>query len=114
MGGGNGIASIVWGPVVWNTLHLIASAFPDRPTEIEKKQYFAFVLNLGPVLPCQVCKSHYKQTLTDLGFCLRHVENQETFFRFIFDLHNHVNQRLGKPLMDYEYIRAKYDAIKQL
>ena len=41
--------------------------------------------------------------------------NQETFFRFVFDMHNQVNARLKKPVNDdYLYIRRKYELYKQL
>ncbi len=50
-----------------------------------------------------------------MNFNMGVFENQETLFRFVFDLHNTVNERLKKPLVeDYAYIRRRYDLYKQM
>lgn len=112
---GNGISPLVWGELQWKLLHMIASTYPENPTDIEKQNYYNFMIALGNVLPCQFCRQHYAQTLVSMNFNLGVFANQETFFKFVFDLHNVVNYRLKKPIIeDYAYIRRKYELLKQL
>jgi FAD-linked sulfhydryl oxidase len=111
----DGIAPIIWGPSAWLLLHCIAATYPANPTELVKRQYYTFILALGNVLPCPTCRSHYKRTLGELGFCIGHLSNRDTLFKFVFDLHNAVNQRLGKPVQEhYAYIVDKYKTLKSL
>ena len=115
MAGGNGITPLIWGPLQWQLLHMIASTYPENPTDIDKQNYYNYFLALGNVLPCQFCKHHFKQTLIAMNFNMGVFENQETLFRFVFDLHNTVNERLKKPIMDdYAYFRRRYDLYKQM
>jgi Erv1 / Alr family len=111
----NGISPLIWGSSMWNMLHMIASAYPENPTEMDKQNFYNFFVSLGHVLPCHFCKKHFKQTLSSLNFNINVFDSQETIFKFVFDLHNCVNARLKKPLADdYFYIRHKYELYKQL
>ncbi len=41
------------------------------------------------------------------------MKNRETFSRFIYDLHNHVNKMLGKPkYKTYEEVRDQYEMFR--
>lgn len=110
-----GISAILWGPEQWKLLHMIASSYPENPTQKDKQNYYEYMVTLGNVLPCETCRYHYKKTLTEMNFNLAVFDSQETFFRFVFDLHNEVNRRLKKPVSnDYVFVRRKYEMYKQL
>ena len=111
----NGIKPEIWGPTFWQTIHTVAATYPTKPSEIDKKQYFNYMLALGNVLPCGTCRDHFRKTLVDMDFSLNTLRNQESFFRFVFDLHNVVNKRLGKPVLrDYTKVRKLYETYKSI
>lgn len=71
---------------------------------------YHFLHSLSDVIPCPKCKRHYKENLQ------RHVPsvdcevlaNGDSLSRYIVDLHNEVNQRLGKRVWSYEEAKAVY------
>ena len=59
----------VWGPPTWFFLHSMAMSYPKRINENnpehrrKKNAMFAFLSNLGEVLPCGLCGSSYNLSL---------------------------------------------------
>ena len=87
-----------WGPSGWDFLHSIASTFPEHPTPQEKQDYEIFFKSLGSVLPCKACRPHYHD------YILQHplttaLTSRKTLVYYLFHFHNHVNRRLGKPIL---------------
>jgi hypothetical protein len=56
----------VWGKHMWASIHFIALAYPDAPTEENKNTYYSFFTNLYKVLPCHKCREHLNYTPTFL------------------------------------------------
>ena len=50
-----------WGPRLWYVLHLITFNYPENPSFIDKQHYETFFLSLQNVLPCSICREHYKK-----------------------------------------------------
>lgn len=113
-----GISPLIWGPGAWSFLHSVACTYPVAPTELQKRQYYTFMLALGNVLPCPSCREHYKKMLVEQNFCIGHLRDRETFFQFIFHLHNIVNTRLHKADHStpehYEAFKRRYEQLKNL
>lgn len=113
-----GISPLLWGPSAWHLLHSIAATYPNKPTELDIKRYYTFIISFAYVLPCPTCREHFKKTLHDKEFNINHLADRETFTKFVFDVHNVVNERLHKPRFDtpehYEYVKNKYNVLKQL
>lgn len=87
-----------WGSSGWEFLHSIASTYPEYPTPEEKQNYHLFFQSLGPVLPCKACRPHYED------YILHHpiqkaLTSRSTLAHYLFHFHNHVNRRLGKPIL---------------
>lgn len=93
---------------------MVAAAFPDTPSEQEKKCAYVFMLSLGSILPCEYCRVHYKAMLAELALSPDHFCSRDAFFRLVFDMHNKVNARLNKPQLPYAYIRDKYNELAEL
>lgn len=100
-----GLQPTCWGSGAWMFLHSIAYAYNP---EIDKEKYYNFFMNLGYVLPCEECRLHYSQNVNknELQTAL---QNQETMFRWVYDLHNQVNKQTGVPESKW----PSYDSIKQ-
>lgn len=94
----------VWGSYMWFTIHYVALGYPEKPSEIDKKNYKEFYKNLQYTIPCQKCKEHYIQMLTlDNNLILKDsiFDNKIKLFRWTVDIHNAVNKRLNKKILKY-------------
>ena len=79
-----------WGPQLWSVLH----SLPESAKSLEKLKNC-----LGNLcLPCQACQSHYDEYLSKNPPSL--IGTRTEAFDWIFDLHNEVNARLGKPRVE--------------
>lgn len=106
----NGMMTSIWGPLVWNTLHTISFNYPLNPTSTDKKNYKTFILSLGNVLPCIYCRNNFKKNLKKSNFNDKVFTNRETFSRFIYQLHNEVNEMLGKKVhLSYNDVRERFE-----
>jgi len=96
-----------WGPSTWKFLHAVSFAYPDTPSANDKKQMYELLLSVGKFIPCKKCSSHFmshlRSTLTskELSYALA---NRDTLSRFLVDVHNEVNTRLGKKSYCYERV----------
>ena len=79
-----------WGPSLWSVLHKL----PESAKSIEKLKNCLDNL----CLPCHTCQEHYDQFVQKRPPAL--IGTRTEAFDWIFDLHNEVNERLGKPKVE--------------
>lgn len=91
----NGFDVNCWGPALWASLSFIALNYPVNPTEKDQLTYSSFFRLLGPVLPCQKCSANYKAHASELDE--RHLRSRHTLIRWVFDVHNRVNESKKHP-----------------
>jgi hypothetical protein len=104
----------VWGPIFWNTMHIVSLGYPVAPTEAEKSGAKAFFESLAVVLPCPICREHYAQLLKDSaanGSLEEAVQSKGQLIYWVWDIHNKVNTMLEKPTMELD---AFLDRMKRL
>jgi FAD-linked sulfhydryl oxidase len=91
----------IWGPHGWKFIHMVALAYPVKPTEEEKLHYYSFFMSLANILPCNLCRDHYKKNL--LKYPLNDVvlASRETLVSWTINIHNEVNISNNKPIVDY-------------
>lgn len=107
---GDGMLTSVWGPSLWHSLHAISFNYPNNPTQLQKKKYRHFILNLRYVLPCKYCRINFKENLKCLPLRMKEMKSRETFSKYIYDLHEHINKMLGKKsYLSYEQVRERYE-----
>ena len=94
-----GMSPSVWGPIFWNTMHIITLGYPERPSESEKAAAAAFFESLTKLIPCPICSSHYSEFLKEMP---PQVDNRSGLIFWMFNLHNKVNARLGKSEISFE------------
>lgn len=93
----------VWGKHMWTSIHFIALAYPDVPTEQDKLTFHSFYTNLYKVLPCHKCRDHLKETLeNEYPLHANFLKNKDELFKWTFNLHNIVNKRLNKKIITLE------------
>jgi hypothetical protein len=86
----------IWGPMFWSTLHIISLAYPDDPTYAEKRAGKELFNALAQLLPCPVCRSHYKEIL-QANPVESWLDNRKSLVEWVWTMHNQVNIKLGKP-----------------
>lgn len=92
---------LAWGPSMWKTIHYIALAYPEKPTQEEKQDYKNFFLNLYKVIPCYGCAVNYQKNMEILPID-NHLDNNLTLFKWTFLMHNMVNVETGKPEIAFD------------
>ncbi len=90
------IPPTVWGPFFWMTIHIVALGYSSKPNYTEKRSAKQFFESLANLIPCPVCREHYKQHITKNPI-VPHLDNRTDLFKWTVDLHNAVNVSLGKP-----------------
>jgi FAD-linked sulfhydryl oxidase len=98
----------VWGPHGWYFLHSITLAYPDNPSDDVKMIHNNFFNSLKDILPCDKCKIHYAQNLLTYPV-ENHLENKESLFKWLVDIHNRINIDSGKREYSYDEVTELYE-----
>jgi hypothetical protein len=108
--------TVEWGPLFWPLLHGLAEragSLGDRfQQEDERQEWPRFLRAVADVLPCPNCREHYMTWIQEHPFTqLRSIpysQVREWIRRWLFDCHNDVNIRNGKPLFNYDDLTPTY------
>lgn len=91
----------VWGPIFWNAMHIVSLAYPAAPTDADKAGTRAFFESLGTVLPCPVCREHYKEKIRAKPIDSA-LNSKGELILWVWEIHNDVNKMLQKPEMSLD------------
>jgi hypothetical protein len=106
----DGMLTTVWGPGMWHFLHTTSFNYPVNPTAKQKRDYLNFVLSLRNVLPCGKCRKNLTKNLRKLPLTMRHMKSRDSFSRYMYALHEHVNKMLHKDSgLTFEEVRERYE-----
>jgi hypothetical protein len=103
----------IWGPHLWFIMHLISFEYPERPTEMDKRIYHDFYTSLKDVIPCEMCKKHYRDHITKYPLT-PHLDSRDTLVKWVIQVHNFVNASLNKPLLNIQQVMEIYSKIKPI
>ncbi len=99
----------LWGPSAWETMHAVTFVYPEQnPTAEEKEAMIRYFYASAEVLPCFKCRKHFKELLMTHRM-EDNLENRDQLTRWLVARHNDVNQRLGKPIVSYDFVKSKFD-----
>lgn len=99
------VKTSIWGPPAWFFLHSVTMAYPKKiddnnSNDVEiKKNYYNFFMNLGNILPCNVCGNSYNKYLIELPLS-DYLDSRESLFYWFYMIHEKVNDKLGVPMCD--------------
>ena len=106
----DGMLTSVWGPSMWHYLHTMSFNYPVKPTCADKDRYRSFILSLKYVLPCGKCRKNLCKNFQKLPLKLSHMKSRATFSKYIYDLHEVINDMLGKKShLTYEKVKERYE-----
>lgn len=97
----------IWGPSAWRFLHAVTFAYPETPTQQHVEAAEKLFTSLKLMLPCDECCGHYCSAMetTRLRDAL---QSRTTLTRWLWEFHNNVNRRLGKPEYAWEQLTAEF------
>lgn len=100
----------IFGPGVWWSVHTMAATYPEHPSAERRAACAQFVRGLPGMLPCAACGAHLSEELRNVD-----VESAcgggGALSLMWCDLHNRVNQRLNKPLMNCGAVQGEYSVV---
>ena len=106
----DGMLTNIWGPPLWHVLHTISFNYPVKPSDEQKLYYQDFFNNLKNILPCSYCRDNYDINLKKYPINSKVLKNRESFSKWVYNLHEHVNTDLGKKSgLTYNDIRDRYE-----
>jgi hypothetical protein len=106
----DGMLTTVWGPSQWHVMHTMSFNYPVNPTSMDKRNYRNYILSLRNVLPCGKCRENLRKNFKKLPLTMKHMKSRHTFSKYIYDLHELVNDMLGKKSgLTYEKVRNTYE-----
>ena len=98
----------VWGPPLWRKMHLETFNCPENPTQKDKVNIIKYFNSIINVLPCEKCRKHYIRELM-MNPVTDHVNSRKALIKWLIDLHNSINRRLGKRVLSYKEVYAIYE-----
>ena len=98
----------IWGPHAWFFLHSVTFSYPDNPSEKDKRDLYNFFQSVSNILPCTICKNHFRENLEKYPI-ENFLYNREALVNWLIDIHNIVNRKLGKPMVDNKEIIDRYN-----
>jgi hypothetical protein len=81
--------------------------YPERPTENDKIAYKTFFVSIGNILPCDICRKHYKEHSEKFPIDYA-LENRRALVQWLIDIHNEANKSLGKQVWTYDQVISYY------
>ena len=79
-----GMSPAVWGPIFWSTMHIVSLGYSNTPTEEEQRAATQFYESLAYVIPCPICKDHYRHFLQEMPPT---VNNRDALVAWVFTIH---------------------------
>ncbi|KAL7566108.1 hypothetical protein ACA910_003882 [Epithemia clementina (nom. ined.)] len=83
------------GRASWTLLHSMAAWYPNKPSEKDRDLMKHFFSALAQFYPCSWCASDFQQHLKQEPV---RTESRTALCQWLCMQHNHVNEKLGKPL----------------
>ena len=80
-------------------MHIVSLGAPASPSAEEQAGIRAFYESLQVVIPCPICREHYKQALVAMPLRL---QSRAELIEWVYEIHNYINEQLGKPSLSWE------------
>jgi hypothetical protein len=97
----------IWGPPFWFTLQTISINYPTSPNETTKKKYYDFIQNIPLFIPDDSFGNKFVELLDDFPVT-PYLDSRTSFMKWINFIHNQINKKLGKPIIEFQDGINKY------
>lgn len=110
----NNIDTDLWGKNMWRSIHYICLGYPSNPTIDDKQKYAEFLTNLQYVLPCILCREHFRDELQNYPLTDNVMRTRDSLLSWSILVHNSVNRRLGKSIYNLSNFYNDYLVINKV
>lgn len=93
------------GRAAWAYLHTTAAYFPDKPSLQQQEDMRKFMLIMARTYPCGYCAD---TTSDEMVRNPPRVANRKELAQWLCEIHNEVNDRLGKPIFDCAKVEERW------
>ncbi len=97
----------IWGPKYWFFLHTIAMCYPNHPNAVTKKKYYEFIQNIPMFIPVENMANDFSKLLDEYPIT-PYLDDRESFIRWVWFIHNKINEKLEKPKISLNDFYVKY------
>jgi hypothetical protein len=97
----------IWGPMFWATIHMVSLGYPETPSYADKRAAKEFFNAVPYLLPCAVCREHFAEVIKGMPV-ESWLDNRKGLVEWTFNVHNLVNERLGKPTITMDEFYKAY------
>jgi hypothetical protein len=91
-------------------MHIVAIGYSKHPTYTDKKCAKEFYESLVFLIPCSVCREHYKEHLTEKPIT-PFLDSREDLLKWTIAIHNKVNALLNKPQWTEQEVLSYYEKL---
>jgi len=102
----NATAKAELGRATWKLLHTMSLRYPEDPTEDERKAFYSYIHLTSRLYPCGECAAEFQELLKKYP---PQTSSRRSVSLWLCSIHNHVNERLGKPAFDCAHLDEHYD-----
>lgn len=100
----------VWGPILWNTMHIVSLGYPDTPTQEMQAAASSFYRSLSFLIPCPICRTHYAAHLKSTPPA---TESKTALVEWVWAIHNKVNVDIGKREVSFDAFMNHMESLSQ-
>ena len=86
------LKSNIWGPHGWFLFDSICLSYPNNPTKTYKDQYKYFFYTLPYILPCNKCRTHFKEYIQKYPLNDNILNSKNNLIKWIISAHNNVKR----------------------
>jgi hypothetical protein len=91
-------------------MHIVAIGYSKHPTYTDKKCAKEFFESLVFLIPCAVCREHYKEHLTEKPIT-PFLDSREDLLKWTVEIHNKVNALSKKPQWTVQEVLTYYERL---
>ena len=100
----------VWGPILWNTMHIVSLGYPDTPSQEMRDAASSFYRSLSFLIPCPICRTHYASHLESTPPA---TESKHALVEWVWAIHNKVNLDIGKREVSFDAFMNHMESLSQ-